>query len=96
MFELAASRYAKNKCLGKRTYNPVTKTWGPFEWMDYQTVQKRRAAFGAGLVELHNKHRCAKEGQYTVGLWCQNRPEWQLTGMWRNPHKLSCSLFTSY
>ncbi|BDD59152.1 hypothetical protein MPDQ_001984 [Monascus purpureus] len=81
MFELAASRYAKNKCLGKRTYNPVTKTWGPFEWMDYQTVQKRRAAFGAGLVELHNKHRCAKEGQYTVGLWCQNRPEWQLTDL---------------
>jgi long-chain acyl-CoA synthetase len=43
-------------------------------------VQKRRAAFGAGLVELHHKHNCHRPGQYGVGLWSQNRPEWQITG----------------
>lgn len=80
-FESTANRLPKNDCLGWRPYNPVKKTYGPYQWLDYQTVQKRRAAFGAGLVELHNKHNCSRAGQYGVGLWCQNRPEWQITGM---------------
>lgn len=85
MFESTANRLPKNHCLGYRPYNPVTKTFGNYTWMDYQTVQKRRAAFGSGLRELHNKHNCGKSGQYGVGLWCQNRPEWQITGMYRIP-----------
>ena len=47
--------------------------------MDYQTVQKRRADFGVGLVELH-KQAGVSEKKYGIGLWCQNRPEWQITG----------------
>ncbi|PKY03969.1 acetyl-CoA synthetase-like protein [Aspergillus campestris IBT 28561] len=81
VFESAANRLPKNHCLGWRPYNPVKKTYGPYQWLDYQTVQKRRAAFGAGLVELHNKHNCARAGQYGIGLWCQNRPEWQITDL---------------
>ena len=81
MFEVAAQRHAALPCLGTRTYDPVTKKYGKFEYMDYQTVNKRRAAFGAGLVELHVKHEIHSPGQYGVGLWCQNRPEWQITGM---------------
>jgi long-chain acyl-CoA synthetase len=53
--------------------------------MDYETVRKRRAAFGAGLVELHNKHGCGRSGPYGIGLWCQNRPEWQITGTVYSP-----------
>jgi long-chain acyl-CoA synthetase len=48
--------------------------------MDYATVQRRRANFGAGIVELHKRAGVTEE-KYGVGLWCQNRPEWQLTGM---------------
>ncbi|PLB33800.1 putative AMP-binding enzyme [Aspergillus candidus] len=81
VFESAANRLPKNHCLGWRPYNPVKKTYGPYQWLDYQTVQKRRAAFGAGLVELHNKHNCVRAGQYGIGLWCQNRPEWQITDL---------------
>lgn len=80
-FESTANRVPKNHCLGWRPYNPQTKAFGPYQWMDYQTVQRRRTAFGAGLVELHLKHGCHRAGQYGVGLWCQNRPEWQITGM---------------
>ncbi|PLN77087.1 acetyl-CoA synthetase-like protein [Aspergillus taichungensis] len=80
-FESTANRLPKNDCLGWRPYNPVKKTYGPYQWLDYQTVQKRRAAFGSGLVELHNKHNCSRAGQYGVGLWCQNRPEWQITDL---------------
>ncbi|KAG5288071.1 long-chain-fatty-acid-CoA ligase [Histoplasma ohiense] len=80
IFESSVSRNPKNRCLGARAWDPVTKTWGPYQWIDYQTVQKRRAALGVGLVELHS--RIGVQGaQYGVGLWCQNRPEWQITDL---------------
>ncbi|PWY79547.1 AMP-binding enzyme [Aspergillus heteromorphus CBS 117.55] len=81
IFESTANRLPKNHCLGWRPYNRTTKTYGPYQWMDYQTVQKRRTDFGAGIVELHHRHGCSSPGQYGVGLWCQNRPEWQLTDL---------------
>ncbi|KAI9372384.1 hypothetical protein BJX61DRAFT_450172 [Aspergillus egyptiacus] len=81
IFESTANRQPNAHCLGWRPYDPETKTYGQYQWMDYGTVQKRRANLGAGLVELHNKHNCARPGQYGVGLWCQNRPEWQITDL---------------
>jgi long-chain acyl-CoA synthetase len=48
--------------------------------MDYGTVQQRRTDFGAGLVQLH-KGVGVTDAKYGVGLWCQNRPEWQITGV---------------
>ena len=70
----------KNKCLGWRPYDSVTEKWGKFQWMDYGMVQKRRANFGVGIVAV-NKEAGLEEQKYGIGLWCQNRPEWQLTGM---------------
>ncbi|KAJ5383269.1 AMP-dependent synthetase/ligase [Penicillium concentricum] len=81
MFESTANRQPKNHCLGWRPYNSTTKSFDPYEWLSYETVQKRRAAFGAGLVELHHKHNCHRPGQYGIGLWAQNRPEWQITDL---------------
>ncbi|KAL4894635.1 hypothetical protein BDV59DRAFT_175858 [Aspergillus ambiguus] len=81
IFEFTANRLPKSHCLGWRPYNPVAKSYGPYQWIDYQTVQKRRTDFGAGLVELHQKHGCLRSGQYGIGLWCQNRPEWQITDL---------------
>lgn len=79
-FEATATRSPKNRCLGHRPYDPVTKTFGPYQWEDYQTVQRRRANFGAGLVQLHERIGVT-ESKYGVGLWCQNRPEWQITDL---------------
>jgi len=80
MFETSARRTPKAPCLGYRPYDSTKHAFGPYEWMDYVTVQKRRANLGVGLVELH-----AREGvtgtQYGIGLWCQNRPEWQITDL---------------
>ncbi|EHY54308.1 medium-chain fatty acid-CoA ligase faa2 [Exophiala dermatitidis] len=80
MFESAAQRYPHAPCLGYRPYDSAKKTFGPFEWLDYETVQKRRADFGVGIVELHAREGITGTG-YGVGLWCQNRPEWQLTDL---------------
>lgn len=90
MFESTANRLPKNHCLGFRPYNPATKSFGNYSWIDYQTVQKRRAHFGAGLRELHAKHGVEKSGQYGVGLWCQNRPEWQITGVYHFRLRYMC------
>ncbi|KAK2790193.1 hypothetical protein FQN52_005688 [Onygenales sp. PD_12] len=80
IFESTAKRLPKNPCLGARPWIPATKSFGPYQFIDYQTVAKRRGAIGVGLVELHN--RVGVHGkQYGVGLWCQNRPEWQLTDL---------------
>lgn len=76
---LLANRQPTNACLGFRPYDPVNKSFGAYQWMDYQTVQKRSAAFGVGLAELH-KQIGHDEQKYGIGLWCQNRPEWQITG----------------
>ncbi|KAL9022098.1 MAG: hypothetical protein Q9185_000716 [Variospora sp. 1 TL-2023] len=76
-FESAAARVPTSKCLGYRPYDPATKTFGQYEWLDYTTVQRRRANLGVGLVEI-NKQASVVEQKYGVGLWCQNRPEWQL------------------
>jgi long-chain acyl-CoA synthetase len=86
-FEAAVARYPKNKCLGHRPYDPVAKTFGPYVWEDYETIGQRRKNFGAGLVHLH-RQAGVTESKYGVGLWCQNRPEWQITGMPFEPQSL--------
>ncbi|KAH0550957.1 hypothetical protein GP486_007678, partial [Trichoglossum hirsutum] len=57
--------------------------------LDPETLQRRRAEFGAGLVRLHEKAGITGS-RYGVGLWCQNRPEWQVTDL----ACMSQSLFT--
>ncbi|KAI5308791.1 hypothetical protein KEM55_004861, partial [Ascosphaera atra] len=77
MFEAGVAKSANRPCLGWRPYDPVKKTVGDYVWMDYKTVQERRANFGAGIVEIHRKLG-EKYHQRAVGLWSQNRPEWHI------------------
>ena len=89
MFEVTALRIPNSPCLGWRPYDSEKKTFRPYEWMDYGTVQKRRANFGVGLVEIH-KQAGISGSKYGVGLWSQNRPESQITDL----GCMSQSLFT--
>ena len=80
MFESTAQRIPNAPSLGYRPYDPEKKAFGPYEWLAYSTVQRRRADFGVGLVELHRREGVEDE-TYGIGLWCQNRPEWQITDL---------------
>ncbi|KAK4542702.1 hypothetical protein LTR36_006274 [Oleoguttula mirabilis] len=80
MFEQTAKRIPNKRCLGHRPYDPATKIYGPYEWQTYGQVQRRRANFGVGLVALHEQVGVSGT-QYGVGLWCQNRPEWQIVDL---------------
>ncbi|KAI9742452.1 MAG: hypothetical protein M1818_003986 [Claussenomyces sp. TS43310] len=89
LFETAVKCFPNRKCLGSRGWDPVTKTYGEFEWATYAQTAKQRRDFGVGLVELH-KRLGVSEDKYGVGLWCQNRPEWQITDL----AAMSQSLYT--
>lgn len=80
-FEAAVVRYPKNNCLGHRPYDPVAKKFGGYVWETYEEIAQRRKNFGAGLVHLHKQAGITATKQYGVGLWCQNRPEWQITDL---------------
>ncbi|KAK6583680.1 hypothetical protein PZA11_003410 [Diplocarpon coronariae] len=81
MFEASVKRRPNARCLGHRPYDPVKKTHAEkFEWITYAETAVRRKNFGAGVVELHKLAGVAEE-KYGVGLWCQNRPEWQISDL---------------
>jgi long-chain acyl-CoA synthetase len=86
MFERSAQKSPNSRCLGWRPWDPATKTYGKYEWMTYAETAQRRRNFGVGLVELHKKAGITSD-KYGVGLWCQNRPEWQITGMYSLPYE---------
>lgn len=78
-FEASVKKRPNARCLGTRPYNAVTKEYGNYEWNTYADTALRRKNFGAGIVELHKKAGVTEE-KYGVGLWCQNRAEWQISG----------------
>jgi long-chain acyl-CoA synthetase len=80
MFESAAKQVPNNRCLGHRPYDPATKTFGPYVWETYADIQRRKTNFGAGLVGLLESVGVHGR-QHGIGLWCQNRPEWQITDL---------------
>ncbi|KAF2427138.1 long-chain-fatty-acid-CoA ligase 1 [Tothia fuscella] len=79
-FEDTATRVPLNNCLGHRPWDPKTKTFGAYVWENYGEIRERRKNFGSGLVQLHEKYGVTDQ-KYGVGLWCQNRPEWQITDL---------------
>lgn len=60
-------KWPKNNCLGWREQNKTTGAWGPYVWMDYETVQKKRADIGAGLSYLHAIHGVSFSGMGSLG-----------------------------
>lgn len=79
LFEEAWQARPNKRMLGHRPWNPTTKTWEPkYVWQTYAEIAERRKHLGTGIAELH--HRVGVNAQsYGVGIWSQNRPEWQIT-----------------
>lgn len=85
LFQDSVQRFPNNKCLGTRPWNPTTKSWeNKYVWETYTDVALRSKNFGSGIVELHRQVGVSAD-KFGVGLWCQNRAEWQITGALPSP-----------
>jgi long-chain acyl-CoA synthetase len=80
LFVESATKYPNSRCLGSRNWNTTSKSWeDKYDWITYAQTAVRVEAFGAGLVEILSKAGLKSE-KCGVGLWAQNRPEWQIAG----------------
>ncbi|KAI0882427.1 acetyl-CoA synthetase-like protein [Annulohypoxylon maeteangense] len=82
LFQDAVKRFPDNKCLGTRSWNPTTKSWeNHFNWQTYAEVATRSKNFGSGIYELHRRIGIPAGSSHGVGIWSQNRAEWQITDL---------------
>ncbi|KAF1811064.1 long-chain-fatty-acid-CoA ligase/ protein binding protein [Eremomyces bilateralis CBS 781.70] len=79
-FEVSSKLYPTNRCLGYRPWDPKSRTFGDYLWESYKQIAERRNNFGSGIVQLH-KELGVTDAKYGVGLFCNNRPEWQITDL---------------
>ncbi|KAI0422399.1 AMP-binding enzyme [Xylaria grammica] len=78
LFEHSLKHFPNSRCLGTRNWNPDTKTWeNKYTWKTYAEVAARAKNFGSGVFELHRRIGIPP-GNHGVGLWSQNRAEWQI------------------
>jgi long-chain acyl-CoA synthetase len=90
LFEESVRKHGPRKCLGTRPWNPTTKAWeNTYVWESYNEVAVRRKNLGAGLVEIHERIGCTDD-KYAVGLWSQNRADWQIAGTTQIPCRGLC------
>ncbi|KAJ2850823.1 medium-chain fatty acid-CoA ligase faa2, partial [Coemansia erecta] len=83
LYELMQSRLHRNPdkpVLGYRKYNPVTKTYGEYEWISTQECIASIENFGSGLDLIYQKYVPNESGsaQQALGIYSINRPEWPL------------------
>ncbi|KAI1751182.1 AMP-binding enzyme [Xylaria castorea] len=81
LFEHTVKHYPNNRCLGTRIWNSTNKTWeDKYVWNTYAEVAIRAKNFGSGIFELHRRIGIPP-GNHGVGLWSQNRAEWQIADL---------------
>ncbi|KOS22097.1 Long chain acyl-CoA synthetase 7 [Escovopsis weberi] len=81
LFEASAQTFPENRCFGTRHWNPLAGTWtDQYEWETFAEIAERRKNFGAGIVEIHRDVGISRE-KFGVGLWSQNRAEWQIADL---------------
>ncbi|KAL2890917.1 AMP-binding enzyme [Ceratocystis lukuohia] len=79
LFEDVARRQASMSCLGNRPWNRDTRSWeNSYAWLTFAEVAERRKNLGAGIVEVMQAAGVEPNSIYGVGLWSQNRVEWQI------------------
>ncbi|RKF57236.1 Long chain acyl-CoA synthetase 7, peroxisomal [Erysiphe neolycopersici] len=79
-FNESVKKFSKNRCLGWRPWNATTQSYDDYQFITYGEVAVRKDNFGKGLVELHRNLGVTEE-TFGVGIWSQNRPEWQIADL---------------
>ncbi|KAF9189905.1 hypothetical protein BGZ51_009184 [Haplosporangium sp. Z 767] len=79
-FQHGVNTMPNSPALGRRLFDPVTKTFGGYVWETYTQVNDRITRFGSGLLKIHQDAHglSAVAHNWTVGIWAINRPEWTI------------------
>ncbi|EIW85421.1 long-chain-fatty-acid-CoA ligase [Coniophora puteana RWD-64-598 SS2] len=82
LYEIFENGYAHNpnaRLLGHRPkLSDSPLKFGPYVWQTYKEVDVRRRRLGSALHHLFQKGDLKAHDLPTVGIWAQNRPEWQI------------------
>ncbi|KAG0199530.1 Long-chain-fatty-acid--CoA ligase 5 [Mortierella sp. NVP41] len=94
----------ENPLLGRRPWDPVSKTFGLCQWQTYRQVRDRVTRFGSGMVHLHQQvfgpadanadAEVAAQG-WCVGLWSINRAEWIIASVAAVSYNVLVGLYDS-
>ncbi|KAH7929786.1 long-chain-fatty-acid-CoA ligase [Leucogyrophana mollusca] len=80
--EVFNNGYSMNPDARLLGHRPVLSTnplkFGPYVWQTYREVDIRRRRIGSALHALFQSGELVGQDMETVGIWSQNRPEWQL------------------
>ncbi|KAH8655431.1 hypothetical protein BX600DRAFT_515252 [Xylariales sp. PMI_506] len=80
MFEASVQKRPGANCLGSRLLDSAAKAWSPqYVWLSYAEVAQRRKDLGYGIRELLSGLGLADDKSCGIGMWAQNRAEWQIT-----------------
>lgn len=83
-FMFSVRMWPKNECLGKRPYDPATKTWAErYEFQNYEQVAKRIHNIGSGFLSLVNVKRGKRLGSndFIVAILSHNMEQWVLSDL---------------
>ncbi|VVT49207.1 uncharacterized protein SAPINGB_P002156 [Magnusiomyces paraingens] len=70
-------------CLGERTHDQSSKTWGPYIFQTYSEINERVNHVASGIINIVEKHSGLEphKEQYTVGLYGPNSRNWVITDL---------------
>ncbi|KAF7975311.1 hypothetical protein HWV62_10094 [Athelia sp. TMB] len=79
-------------------HRPVVSTkplvFGPYVWQTYGQIAERRKHVGSAIYEMFAKGELGGGELETVGIWSQNRPEWQVIDLaLQGYQKITVSLY---
>ncbi|KAJ2781166.1 medium-chain fatty acid-CoA ligase faa2 [Coemansia javaensis] len=86
LFHYAVAQDPERRLIGRRAFDPATRTFGEYEWTTSREAAQAVAELAAGLDQVYERHAQAGGGaaglpyahQQGLGLYSINRPEWLL------------------
>lgn len=101
VFNIGREKAHDRPCLGWRPFDFESGTFLPkYVWMTYDEVEEQRTAVASALAHLAASGKLGQglpKSNWTVGIWCQNRPEWQIVDFANVAHsRQTVALYDTY
>lgn len=101
VFNIGRERAHDQPCLGWRPFDAAKGVFADhYEWLTYDQVEEQRTAIASGLAHLAAEGKLGQglpKTHWTVAIWAQNRPEWQIIDFANMAHtRQTVGLYDTY